>query len=264
MKLLLIALILNFGLNRVEAGTMKDSHQGRDNSSHRIREVYHNLSLPGKVYMIPTFASSILIPCVIEDVLIGQAEGFSYLISKKSPKRLELNTTTEAQTTNLIVYCSEKVFVFDLIVQFKTHNDVVILGGSFGGPEVEMQRSKYQDERVNSAEHHTAKVTTLNTVTNEVYSTDNNTIHNIPHIIPSNEPDSPIKSYLMTDKEVIGLLKSSKLKNISEKSIKDANKDSILNSTKNSRKYFDKRINTNLEVIKSSDNKVNDEEVGVR
>ena len=66
----------------------------------RIRVVYHDLSIPGKVFLIPTLASSILVPCVIEDILIGSPDGYSYLVSKKSPKRLEINTAPFAQTTN--------------------------------------------------------------------------------------------------------------------------------------------------------------------
>lgn len=308
LKLLMAALVLIFNINRVEAST--------NNGSHRIREVYHNLSLPGKVYMIPTFASSILIPCVIEDVLIGQAEGFSYLVSRKSPKRLEINTTTEAETTNLIVYCSNKVFVFDLIIQAKTHNDVVILGGSFGGPEVEMQRSKYQDEFANSEKNSenkneivhpeidskgkdkelhedtnkntnelvvakTEKKSVKNTPLNEVQiipqvKQSNMKSHVIPHEIPHNVPSisvkeplqslnirqeesnlaSPVKSYLMTDKKAIELLRSAQLQKTDRNPIKNSVKSANVNLTQspslNPSRYFDPK----LEATKSNDTKV--------
>ena len=111
----------------------------------RIRVVYHDRSKPGKVYLIPNLASTIELPCNIDDVLLGNPIGISFYISKKSSKRLELNTSQESKNTNMIIYCKNQFFVFDLVIQNKVHNDVILFGGSFGGPELEMDPSNYQD-----------------------------------------------------------------------------------------------------------------------
>jgi hypothetical protein len=117
-----------------------------DSSTNRIRLVFHNRSKPGKIFVKPYHASTLILPCAAEDFLVGKPNGFEFVINSKDPKRLELNLTSEAQTSNVIVYCQSGLyFVFDYLVQTQVHNDVVEVARHFGGPEVEMNPFKYQD-----------------------------------------------------------------------------------------------------------------------
>ena len=178
----------------------------------RIRVVYHDRSKPGKVFLIPNLASTIELPCNIDDVLLGNPIGISFYISKKSSKRLELNTSQESKNTNMIIYCKNQFFVFDLVIQNKVHNDVIIFGGSFGGPELEMDPSNYQDlsgkviQKKESNDLHEKAF----------WSSDKDMekIHGTSIKLSEKDSDQRVsksqqKTFLMTDKEALKLYRSS-------------------------------------------------------
>jgi hypothetical protein len=110
----------------------------------RIKVVYHDLSKPGIIKMIPGHATFIDFPCGIEEVVFGIPGGFKNSISKTDPKRLWLLALPQAKNSNLIVHCDKVFFVFDLVINSKNHSDVVQIASSYNGPEVEMNQSLYQ------------------------------------------------------------------------------------------------------------------------
>ena len=141
--------------------------------------------------MKPYHASTLILPCAIEDFLAGKPNGFEIAINSKDPKRLEMNLNNEAQTSNLIVYCNNGLyFVFDYLVQAQAHNDVVEVARSFGGPEVEMNPFKYQDYDVSKPVKSDGK---------------NKSADDIETMTASHK-----KKYLMTDEEFIAIYKQSK------------------------------------------------------
>jgi hypothetical protein len=164
---------------------------GSDFSTNRIRLVFHNRSKPGKIFMRPYHASTLILPCAVEDFLVGKPNGFEIAINSKDPKRLEMNLSSEAQTSNVIVYCSNGLyFVFDYLVQSQVHNDVVEVARSFGGPEVEMNPFKYQDYENSRS---------VKTKSESGDSIDSETM-----------TAAKEKKYLMTDEEFISLFKKAK------------------------------------------------------
>lgn len=172
----------------------------------RIRVVYHDRSKPGKVFLIPNLASTIELPCNIDDVLLGNPIGISFYISKKSSKRLELNTSQESKNTNMIIYCKNQFFVFDLVIQNKVHNDVILFGGSFGGPELEMDPSNYQDlsgKVIQQKENNDIRGTPIKS--SKIVS-----VHSESNFQQQkSESKSQQKSFLLTDKEALKLYRSS-------------------------------------------------------
>ena len=172
----------------------------------RIRVVYHDRSKPGKVYLIPNLASTIELPCNIDDVLIGNPIGISFYISKKSSKRLELNTSQESKNTNMIIYCKNQFFVFDLVIQNKVHNDVILFGGSFGGPELEMDPSNYQDlsgKVIQKKESIDIQGTPIKSSEIDSVQSENNFQQK------KSDSKSQQKSFLLTDKEALKLYRAS-------------------------------------------------------
>ena len=172
----------------------------------RIRVVYHDRSKPGKVYLIPNLASTIELPCNIDDVLLGNPIGISFYISKKSSKRLELNTSQESKNTNMIIYCKNQFFVFDLVIQNKVHNDVILFGGSFGGPELEMDPSNYQDlsgKVIQKKESIDIQGTPIKSSEIDSVQSENNFQQK------KSDSKSQQKSFLLTDKEALKLYRAS-------------------------------------------------------
>lgn len=164
---------------------------GVDSSTNRIRLVFHNRSKPGKIFVRPYHASTLILSCAVEDFLVGKPNGFDIAINGKDPKRIELNLSSEAQTSNVIVYCNNGLyFVFDFLVQSQVHNDVVEVARSFGGPEVEMNPFKYQDYENSRA---------VKTKSESGDRSDSDTM-----------TAGKEKKYLMTDEEFIALFKKAR------------------------------------------------------
>lgn len=111
----------------------------------RIKVVYHDLSKPGRIEIIPNMATFFDLPCAVQDVAMGSPDFYKSNLSKIDSHRMWIIAEPQAKTSNMIVHCENMFFVFDLIVQEQVHSDVVQIAGIYNGPEVEMNQSLYQD-----------------------------------------------------------------------------------------------------------------------
>ena len=83
-----------------------------------------------KVYLTGGLASVFLMPCPIEEVVLGKEKDFQVSLSDKDSKILNLAILNSfTKPTNLIIRClnSTKFYVFDLLPHSSIHQDVVVL-----------------------------------------------------------------------------------------------------------------------------------------
>jgi hypothetical protein len=129
-------LIFQFGFIQTVCASIKPK---------RIKVVYHDLSKPGRIEIIPNMATFFDLPCAVQDVAMGSPDFYKSNLSKIDSHRMWIIAEPQAKTSNMIVHCENMFFVFDLIVQELVHSDVVQIAGIYNGPEVEMNQSLYQD-----------------------------------------------------------------------------------------------------------------------
>ena len=83
-----------------------------------------------KVYLKSGLASVFLMPCPIEEIVLGKKKDFVLSLSAQDSKILNLSVLNSfTQATNLIVRClsSTKFYVFDLLPHSSIHQDVVVI-----------------------------------------------------------------------------------------------------------------------------------------
>jgi hypothetical protein len=98
----------------------------------RIKSVDHDISKAGVIKIAPGLASNVELPCVVEEVNPGLENLVHVSVSKVNPKRIVLVAQGGSSSTNIIVHCQEKSFVFDLFIQNGQHNDLIKIAADFG------------------------------------------------------------------------------------------------------------------------------------
>lgn len=96
----------------------------------RIGSLPKNTKNVQKVYLTGGLASVFLMPCPIEEVVLGKKKDFQVSLSDKDSKILNLSVLNSfTKPTNIIIRClnSTKFYVFDLLPNSSIHQDVVIL-----------------------------------------------------------------------------------------------------------------------------------------
>lgn len=100
------------------------------NLPERISKVPKSSKNVQRIYLRSGLASVFILPCPLEEVILGKKEHFKLSISDQNSKILNLSVLNSFTTsTNLITRCvnSEKFLVFDLIPHNSIHQDVVIV-----------------------------------------------------------------------------------------------------------------------------------------
>lgn len=108
---------------------------GEKNASPRIQELFLDQSMPQKIYLVPGLASSIQMPCEIDEV-VTPSSGILKNLSERNKNRFSLEITGDARPTNFIVHCIYTTYVFDIVVNNKTHNDFIKIVGDYGKPRL--------------------------------------------------------------------------------------------------------------------------------
>ena len=89
-----------------------------------------------RIYLAPGLASVVQLPYPITEVKLGNPDDIYVQVSKSLPSELTVILKRNgARPTNLVARCGIKTFVFDLIPSKSTHQDLVRISGSYGGPE---------------------------------------------------------------------------------------------------------------------------------
>ena len=101
----------------------------------RIQQLYLNKSTTQKIYLSPGLATSVKMPCEIDEV-ITPGSGILNHISERNKSRFSLEISNVARSTNFIVHCVDSTYVFDLIVNKKLHNDYIEIIGDYGVPRL--------------------------------------------------------------------------------------------------------------------------------
>ena len=111
-----------------------------------------DLSKPYKIYLTYDLVSSVKFPLPITEAKVGNADAVKVLISKTLSSELSLKLTTHLSTpTNLIVRCSKKVFVIDIIPSKSIHQDYIKITGSFSDPDYENNMANLIASSINAA-----------------------------------------------------------------------------------------------------------------
>jgi hypothetical protein len=91
-----------------------------------------------RIYLSQGLASVVQLPFPITEVKLGNPDDVFVQVSKTLPSELTVVLRKNgARPTNLVVRCGSRTFVFDLIPSHSTHQDLVRISGSYGGPESE-------------------------------------------------------------------------------------------------------------------------------
>lgn len=101
----------------------------------RIQQLYLNKSTTQKIYLSPGLATSVKMPCEIDEV-ITPGSGILNHISERNKSRFSLEISSNARSTNFIVHCVDATYVFDLVVNKNLHNDYIEVMGDYGIPRI--------------------------------------------------------------------------------------------------------------------------------
>lgn len=118
----------------------------------RIQQLYLNKSTTQKIYLSPGLATSVSMPCEIDEIITPGA-GILNHISERNKSRFSLQISNTARSTNFIVHCIDKTYVFDLIVNKNLHNDYIEVIGDYGRarvtqfPYVKSDKIKLNDDK---------------------------------------------------------------------------------------------------------------------
>jgi hypothetical protein len=95
----------------------------------------------GKVYpirMVPGLATIIETPVAVTDAIPGDSKTVKFLPVGNSQNEVRLVLAHgSAYPTNLIIRAGGKKYVFDIIPSRDTHQDIVQIMSSYGGPELQ-------------------------------------------------------------------------------------------------------------------------------
>ncbi len=101
----------------------------------RIQEMFLNKSTPQRIYLVPGLASSIKMPCEIDEV-VTPSNGIMKHLSERNRTRFSLEVATGSRSTNFIVHCVSSTYVFDIVVNRAIHNDYIEVIGDYGKPRL--------------------------------------------------------------------------------------------------------------------------------
>lgn len=101
----------------------------------RIQEMFLNKSTPQRIYLVPGLASSIKMPCEIDEV-VTPSNGIMKHLSERNRSRFSLEVAAGSRATNFIVHCVSSTYVFDLVVNRAVHNDYIEVIGDYGKPRL--------------------------------------------------------------------------------------------------------------------------------
>jgi hypothetical protein len=101
----------------------------------RIQEMFLNKSSPQKIYLVPGLASSIKMPCEIDEV-VTPTNGIMKHLSERNRSRFSLEVAAGSRSANFIVHCVSSTYVFDIVVNQKIHNDYIEVIGDYGKPRL--------------------------------------------------------------------------------------------------------------------------------
>lgn len=121
----------------------------------RIQQLYLNKSTTQKIYLSPGLATSVKMPCEIDEV-ITPGSGILNHISERNKSRFSLEISSNARSTNFIVHCVDATYVFDLVVNKNLHNDYIEVMGDYGIPRI-TQFPYSSDDKIPKAERLVAK-----------------------------------------------------------------------------------------------------------
>ena len=113
----------------------------------RIQQLYLNKSATQKIYLSPGLATSVKMPCEIDEV-ITPGTGILNHLSERNKTRFSLEITNEARSTNFIVHCVDSTYVFDLVVNKNIHNDYIEIIGDYGSPRMTQVPSSQANTRI--------------------------------------------------------------------------------------------------------------------
>ena len=90
----------------------------------RLSQIDFDLTRVFKLYSSPGRDTSIYFPCNVEYATNGTDEDIKITMPRKFPNLVTIFLTKgQSQSTSLKVFCSENVFVFDVIPSIKNHVD---------------------------------------------------------------------------------------------------------------------------------------------
>ena len=101
----------------------------------RIQEMFLNKSTPQKIFLVPGLASSIKMPCEIDEV-VTPTNGIMKHLSERNRSRFSLEVAAGSRSTNFIVHCVSSTYVFDIVVNRAIHNDYIEVVGDYGKPRL--------------------------------------------------------------------------------------------------------------------------------
>lgn len=101
----------------------------------RIQEIFLNKSTPQKIFLVPGLASSIKMPCEIDEV-VTPTNGIMKHLSERNRSRFSLEVASGSRSTNFIVHCVSSTYVFDIVVNRGIHNDYIEVIGDYGKPRL--------------------------------------------------------------------------------------------------------------------------------
>lgn len=113
----------------------------------RIQKLYLNKSMPQKIFLSPGLATSVKMPCEIDEV-ITPGSGILKYISERNKTRFSLEISNQARSTNFIVHCLDSTYVFDLIVNKNLHNDYIEVIGDYGDPRLTQFPDGHSDKSI--------------------------------------------------------------------------------------------------------------------
>lgn len=97
----------------------------------RIQEMFLDKSSPQKIYLVPGLASSIKMPCEIDEI-VTPTNGIMKHLSERNRSRFSLEIASGSRSANFIVHCVSSTYVFDIVANHKIHNDVIEVVGDYG------------------------------------------------------------------------------------------------------------------------------------
>ncbi len=101
----------------------------------RIQEIFLNKSTPQRIYLVPGLASSIKMPCEIDEV-VTPTNGIMKHLSERNRSRFSLEVSAVSRSANFIVHCVSSTYVFDIVVNRAIHNDYIEVIGDYGKPRL--------------------------------------------------------------------------------------------------------------------------------
>ncbi len=107
----------------------------------RILSQFFDLSKNKKLYLYSGRVSLIEFPCAVEKIILGSANDLKVHRDKNSPKELYLwLESPKAQSSNLIVKCDQRFFIFDVYANRASHQDYLKILSGFKAPRLTMKK----------------------------------------------------------------------------------------------------------------------------